>query len=175
MPFTKGHKIRPTGRTFFKKGHSVRPPVKPKVKKTCFICGKEYFVIKSRELKTKCCSKKCLYKYHDPKKFITKAHYKKIGLKQRGKRHWNWQGGLTPLATERTNKASWRKLRVEVYKRDGYKCRVCGVSGKRLNAHHIIPWSKVREDKIENLLTVCCVCHAKLERGIIIWQILMSR
>jgi hypothetical protein len=168
--FQKGHKVLNTGATYFKKGNPIRPPYPPRVKKSCLVCKKIYFVIPSRSLKTKCCSRKCGYVYHDPKKFITKDSYKKASKSNSGINHWNWKGGVTPLIIQKNNKNDWKILREKVYERDGRKCRICGASDKRLNAHHINPWRLSKDDSLKNLITVCCHCHGKLEHGKIIWE-----
>ena len=55
-------------------------------------------------------------------------------------------------------------LREEVFKRDGYKCCVCGKTekdGVRLEIDHIIPVSKGGQSTISNLQTLCSSCNAK--------------
>lgn len=53
----------------------------------------------------------------------------------------------------------WRAKRLEILKRDGYKCTKCSKTTK-LHVHHIIysgeyPW----ESKNEELITLCKKCH----------------
>ena len=40
------------------------------------------------------------------------------------------------------NSEDYKKWRDDVYKRDHYTCQNCEVTGKRLNAHHILKFSK---------------------------------
>jgi len=56
---------------------------------------------------------------------------------------------------------SWRK---KVLERDGNKCTECK-STHRLAAHHIVPWEKLEKLRfdVDNGLTLCNSCHAKLE------------
>jgi len=56
------------------------------------------------------------------------------------------------------------KVRFDVFKRDEYKCRICGVSTKdgsnvRLEIDHIVPLSKGGSNQIENLWTLCFECN----------------
>ena len=56
------------------------------------------------------------------------------------------------------------KVRIEVYKRDKYRCRECGIQvikrpGLRPHIHHIIPKSAGGEDTKDNLITLCEICH----------------
>lgn len=57
------------------------------------------------------------------------------------------------------------KWRLEVLKRDGFKCQECGLIGTRTNlqVHHIVP---VRDPNcilfdVENGITLCQPCHKK--------------
>lgn len=53
-------------------------------------------------------------------------------------------------------------LRMEVLKRDGYRCRICGRSandGARLEVDHIIPISKGGKTELSNLQTLCWDCN----------------
>ena len=57
------------------------------------------------------------------------------------------------------------KMRFLIYKRDGYKCRKCGVSDKYapLEIDHIIPISKGGKSTYDNLQTLCHKCN--VEKG----------
>jgi len=56
----------------------------------------------------------------------------------------------------------YKNFRIEVLKRDNFKCRMPSCkSNKNLNVHHINPWSKaaaLRYD-ISNGITLCKNCH----------------
>ena len=61
------------------------------------------------------------------------------------------------------------KFRSEVFKRDGYKCRVCGRSDVKLDAHHIEDRNLLLNGGYikENGISLCDVeggCHMKAER-----------
>lgn len=53
-------------------------------------------------------------------------------------------------------------LRYDVFKRDNFKCSICGLSAKdgvKLQVDHIIPISKGGKTEIENLQTLCSRCN----------------
>lgn len=53
-------------------------------------------------------------------------------------------------------------LRFDVFMRDGFRCRYCGVSiddGAILHADHVIPQSKGGATTLENLVTACMDCN----------------
>ena len=51
------------------------------------------------------------------------------------------------------------KTRKAVYRRDSYACALCD-STKGLQVHHVIPRGKGGIDSEQNLITLCCFCHA---------------
>ncbi|MDR1340108.1 MAG: DUF4373 domain-containing protein [Prevotellaceae bacterium] len=57
------------------------------------------------------------------------------------------------------NVKKWYRLIKEVFKRDNYICQYCGKAGGKLEADHVIPFSKGGEDTIENLVTSCRKCN----------------
>ena len=63
------------------------------------------------------------------------------------------------------NDPVYKKWRVDVYKRDKFKCQMPGCKNKkRLNAHHIQKWasaSMLRYD-IDNGITLCKGCHDRV-------------
>ncbi len=54
-----------------------------------------------------------------------------------------------------------KKLRFEVFKRDGFQCSYCGKQPPEvvLEVDHIEPKSKKGKDNIENLITACFDCN----------------
>lgn len=66
------------------------------------------------------------------------------------------------LTKLRTRGAIAVGLRFDVFTRDGFKCRYCGVSvddGAILHADHVVPESKGGPTTIENLVTACIDCN----------------
>jgi hypothetical protein len=57
---------------------------------------------------------------------------------------------------------NWDDIRKQVYRRDGYRCVMCGKKGK-LAAHHIIPVKISKNNSLSNLVSVCSSCHRRLE------------
>lgn len=76
------------------------------------------------------------------------------------------------------NDERWKQRRLEIMRRDGFRCRRCGASGK-LNVHHRWylhgrkPWSY--SDRC--LVTLCEQCHHRLHmmRHIvsIVWTVIL--
>ena len=64
----------------------------------------------------------------------------------------------------RTAKRVWRRLRLQILERDGYRCRTCERAG-RLEVDHIQP---IRKGGIEydpgNLQVLCRGCHIEKTR-----------
>ncbi len=61
-----------------------------------------------------------------------------------------------------TRTARWKAIRVQALRRDGFKCRECGVRG-RMEVHHVQP-VRTHPDRaydLTNLLTLCGSCHAR--------------
>ena len=66
------------------------------------------------------------------------------------------------------NKAPTSKQRMQVLKRDDYRCKICGrrptdYVDVQLHVHHIRPWAKGGLTEGRNLITLCHTCHKGLE------------
>jgi len=96
----------------------------------------------------------------------------------RGEKCPAWKGGTTTLSQRIRTTRKYKKWREMVYKRDGYVCQAkkCPGPGKPLNAHHIIPLSKLIRGKtydecmhskeifnINNGVTLCEKCHKETD------------
>jgi hypothetical protein len=63
--------------------------------------------------------------------------------------------------SEKFKDPRWQRKRLEVFERDGFKCRRCGTSDSQLHAHHFYyiarrdPW----EYPLGSLETLCDGCH----------------
>jgi len=65
--------------------------------------------------------------------------------------------------------AKWRKAREIALKRDNYRCVVCGTTSRQhhaqygcgLHVDHIRPRRDGGSDNLDNLQSLCCVCHNK--------------
>ncbi len=60
------------------------------------------------------------------------------------------------------NGARWQKTRAAVRRRDRNMCVSCGAT-ERLSVHHLTPARRGGSDDMENLVTVCARCYARLE------------
>jgi len=58
----------------------------------------------------------------------------------------------------------YRALRNEVLARDSWRCQCCG-SAKDLQVHHLRSRSKLGDDVLENLITLCAICHKQQHNG----------
>ena len=145
----------------------------------CDQCGKEFSKYASHVAKHNFCCRECYNQYHAiknkkrkcptcGKEFIAKASEDKYCCRecfdknrnmQKGKNHWNWQGGKS-LENDKRDSNEYKAWRLAVYERDNYQCVVCG-SKLKLNAHHKKSWKDyphLRYD-INNGVTLCEKCH----------------
>jgi 5-methylcytosine-specific restriction endonuclease McrA len=61
----------------------------------------------------------------------------------------------------RLDPLSYESLRLQILRRDGWRCQSCGTMSN-LEVHHREFRSHSGEDSEENLITLCAACHAKL-------------
>lgn len=57
----------------------------------------------------------------------------------------------------------WEIIRKKVYARDGNRCRACGITNVKLNAHHILLLRVSQTNDERNLVTLCDSCHKIVE------------
>lgn len=83
-----------------------------------------------------------------------------------GEKHPNWRGGYEPYYGP-----NWHQQRRKTLERDHHICQICSApeNGRQHDVHHVIPFKefglkRYREaNKLENLVTICRVCHIRLE------------
>lgn len=149
---------------------------------TCEICGKQF---KGQPKNAnRFCSRECYNEFHNIKEkerecptchkiFIAKASedkycswdcYNKDRHMPAGENHWNWKGGISELSSKRDS-ANYKKWRLEIFKRDNYRCKQCG-SKNNINAHHIYSYNKYPEKRydLNNGITLCEKCHIALHK-----------
>ncbi len=66
-----------------------------------------------------------------------------------------------PIQEKVYRKLFSKRIRIDVFKRDNYKCLICGTGKEKTSLHidHIIPISKRGTNNIENLQTLCAECN----------------
>lgn len=176
----------------FVKGHRLN--VKPDVFRVCPNC-KLTFKVQKNNPGTKYCCHNCSTEHMFKGKRLTEEHKNKIslhnarywsgrkmspehikkmttGLKkyQSGENHWNWKGGITSRLKTWRYKSEYSKWRKAVFERDNYTCQMCKQRGGKLNVDHIIPWAKIINEKLDDIIwkidngrTLCVECHRKTD------------
>lgn len=83
-----------------------------------------------------------------------------------------WEGFSETINSLIRKSEEYKKWRLSVFERDGYKCKKCGCMSSvgeqvYLHAHHIKPFSKYPEFRfdINNGETLCDACHRKIHFG----------
>ena len=63
------------------------------------------------------------------------------------------------------NKRRWERVRIEVFRRDNYRCCLCGLAGA-LECDHVKPQFRGGDPyQLDNLQTLCRACHIQKSRG----------
>jgi 5-methylcytosine-specific restriction endonuclease McrA len=90
-------------------------------------------------------------------------------------KHWNWNGGITPIYRKLRRTKKYDKWRKAVYKRDNWTCQRCGkrVRSKDIIAHHIMEFRKYEKLRYEvkNGITVCRSCHLLIHKKPALWEV----
>lgn len=168
-------------------------PSKPKtsVMKNCQGCGKVFEVSAYHAETRKFCDMTCYHKTRwggerssgqtcehcgvgfqsfdcEPRRFCSHPCYVASGVGAKS-------GAASPLWKGGTSKhyrrgANWKERAAHARTRDGYACKGCGkheteLTGprRRLDVHHIIPWSVSQSNELCNLVTLCRSCHHRSE------------
>ena len=92
------------------------------------------------------------------KEKLSKAH-----TGQKGKDHPRWKGGITPEVVVIRHSEDYKKWRNDVFVRDNYTCVFCGIVGGKLDADHILLFSKYPDKRLDvnNGRTLCIKCHKR--------------
>lgn len=73
--------------------------------------------------------------------------------------------GRTPIRKSMRRSVDYKLWREAVFARDNWTCQECKMRGNRLEAHHIKSFALFPELRfaIDNGVTVCTPCHAKID------------
>src|SRR5258708_7597374 len=92
----------------------------------------------------------------------SEADRAQIRERMTGERNHRWKGGTTAKGV--VLRRGVEDLRSEIYVRDDYTCRLCGIRGGNLTIHHILPvWARL--DLVcdpDNLATLYRSCHLEV-------------
>ena len=114
----------------------------------CEYCGSEYEEKPCRVERTRFCSQDCLYKWRSESRS--------------GENSPLWRGGYSSYRGK-----NWLEQRSKAIERDNSCCQRCGDEDS-LQVHHIEPFRTFENykeaNKLENLITLCTVCHRKVEK-----------
>ena len=97
--------------------------------------------------------KESIHKVYDKLQF-SKIMSEYLEMKKHGK--------LIEISSRVERSKMSESLRYDVFKRDEYKCCICGMSSKdgaKLHVDHIIPVSKGGKTELDNLQTLCSRCN----------------
>ena len=169
-----------------------KSPFNTRIKIECAYCGKEIIKKKyqiekninnfcnsichgkwlSKEMKNGNIKMKGMHGSH------TQKSKDKIRIATKGENNPNYKGGITPILRSVRTYNKYKEWREKIYLRDNYTCQICGKIGGRLQAHHIISFSKIiqyyeiidYQEAIEckilwdinNGITLCKKCHDKI-------------
>lgn len=89
-----------------------------------------------------------------------------------------WSGWTTPnrryygrFKSKRPPLKEWKKLRLQVFQRDGYRCTYCGCNKRTLHCDHVLAISKGGSNSLDNLVTACELCNSsKGNRSVTEWR-----
>ena len=147
------------------------PVWKPKIKKICPQCNKEFEVHISAKRRVNC-SKGCYWKTLKGKiswmkgKKHSQGTLDKISetLSKRGlivwnknkkftqilgNKHWNWKGGTSPLYEAIRNTFESTEWRRQIFERDNWACQDCFKKGGDLEAHHLKSFTNILQEFLQ--------------------------
>lgn len=145
-----------------------------------FKTGHKYFGLPKCKIKMIYCLCGCKSIIPEKRSNGSKRRYVK-GHQGRGKLHYGWRNGITSLVTKIRLSKKCQEWRYNIYKRDGFKCVLCGDNtGGNLNVdHYPVSFVNILVDyKITTLKyalrckklwdenngrTLCVPCHEKTD------------
>lgn len=69
--------------------------------------------------------------------------WRKKGNAIRGKRHWNWRGGISKMRERIEAMPEYKRWRKAVFERDNWTCQKCKKRGRRIHPHHRMELSTI--------------------------------
>ena len=166
MTFIKGNKLGfKKGYIPWNKGKSMPDSMKEKTSQR--MIGNKYCVGKKGPWFGKKRSEEDKLKFrisHLGKKQTLEHRMKKAS---KGEKHWNWQGGITPINMRVRVSVEYKEWRKAVFERDDYTCQECKQRGGDLEAHHVKLFAFFPEFRfsVKNGKTLCKECHRKTKVG----------
>ncbi len=80
--------------------------------------------------------------------------------------------GWDDAQTGRLAAREWQAIRAQIFERDDYTCRYCGVKGGRLECDHVVPLSRGGSNEPDNLTAACFDCNrSKRDHLLEEWQV----
>lgn len=171
------------------KGGKGKP--RTRVVKTCEGCGESFETSAYQVATRRFCNMACYHKARwggvksasqacdhcgntfetfdcEPRRFCSHGCYAASGAGAKsGSDSAQWKGGTS---AHYRRGADWPASSEAARVRDGRACKGCGkpesaLDGKRkrLDVHHIVPWSVGQSNAISNLVTLCRSCHHRSE------------
>ena len=73
-----------------------------------------------------------------------------------------WKGGSSRCYKTGYYSTDYKRWRISVFERDGYRCQGCGNIGGYLTAHHVKSFAHYPDSRfdIDNGVTLCELCHS---------------
>jgi phage terminase large subunit GpA-like protein len=65
--------------------------------------------------------------------------------------------------SDKLKSPKWQKKRLQVMKRDKFRCKMCGDENTTLNVHHLKYSNDPVDTELVDLITVCEHCHELIE------------
>lgn len=145
--------------------------------RVCKVCGRIFYADRARIKRKdalKYCSRKC---YHKTRfKFRHKKICEYCGqeflittydiFRNKGNTFcsqgcWHSSCKIGNYYQQRRNSEEYKKWRLDIYRRDYWTCQRCGIKGRFIVAHHILPVFEYPHliFDIDNGLTLCKNCH----------------